>query len=488
MALKSFDQIVDDMIAYIRTKKPSLDTSVGSVTRDAFIEPPANEMESMYAELEHVSLIHSLFYQEQMSTTELDRLVYNWGLTRNPADTATGVASFRRNSIPTTDIVIPLGTIVTTQKGTITTPVRFQTTEEKTMYVATGASYYNPFTGYYEIDVPVEAIEAGTDGNVSAGAIIVLESSVTGISSVYNITSTTGGTEQEDNASLADRALLSLTGNNVGTADGYETTVRTNEYVNDAIVVGPGDPLMTRDSGLGVKVDIYVQMAMDLLALATQTTQTYTYTDLSGGGGATDPANDKILSKQPVKAIVKVEGTVTSPFPSSSYELILDTYVYAHSTSANDKLHWRTNAPTPGEVITITYTYYSIMETLQALIDANRSITADVLVKYGTEVKINYELTVYGDSTITDAAAFKSAIETAISNYINVNALGQKVEQSDIVAAIYDNVPGTDRIVLPFTRLEAPSKGIYGVADITLARNEYPRVGSIHTVTVVLAS
>jgi uncharacterized phage protein gp47/JayE len=486
MARKSFNQIVSDMRTYIRSKDSSIDTEVGSVMRDVSIDAPANEIQGIYVENERVSFLHSFFYYDNMTEDELDQLAYNYGLTRNLAVASTGTVWFRRSTPLDDDIVILQGTTVSTTKSAEEDAKDFITTEEKTMLLANASSYFNSDTGYYEIEVSIEAEVSGVDGDVSANAINVITSSVTGIDNCINKVATTGGQDRESNESFSNRGLLALSGNNVGTESGYLSTVLANTYVLDALLVGPGDDLMTRDAGLGGKVDIYISANITNANTYTSVTDTYTYSDLSGGDGATSASNDHIFDNQPVRAIASVVGSSSGTFtPGVDYELQLTetTSTLYGSTQAIDKMHWLLDSPQEGETITITYTYYSLMEELELLVEDNRNVTADVLLKLAIEISINATVVVYADATITEEGeeTFRNSVESAISTFLTSNTLGRQIQQSDIVAAIYA-VDGVDRVGLPFIALNTPDKTGYetGVNDeIPLTSREYGTAGTI---------
>lgn len=486
MARKSFSEIVSDMIDYIRFKDSTLDTEEGSIIRDVVIEAPADSIEGIYVENEHVSLIHSFLNYQYMSDDELEALAYNYGITRTEAIEASGSVTFRRTSAPTEDILIPQGTIVSTRKTVEEDAINFITTEDVSMLSAIASSYYNSTTGYWEVSASVQAEESGTDGNVSANSITVIASSVNNIDSITNSIAFSNGTAQESNESLADRSLLALTGNNVGTEDGYLSTVKANAYVYDALLVGPGDDLMTRDSGLGGKVDIYISANLTNSNTYTSTTQIYTYTDQSEGSGATDTDNDVTIANQPVRAVASIVGSVYGTFlPDVDYELqtTSTSNVFYGSTSATDKIHWLKDVPTEGETITITYTYYSLMTTLDTAIDNNKPVNADVLVKLATSISINCSVTVYADSTIDESGQsdFEDNVESTISTFLTSNTLGRDIQQSDIVDAIY-NISGVDRVALPFSALNATGKTGYttGVNDnIPLDESEYGIAGTV---------
>lgn len=79
-------------------------------------------------------------------------------------------------------------------------PITFETTDSGTIAGGT-------------LDLPIKAVLAGSDGNVAAGAITVLQSSEPGITGVTNTDPTANGTEVEDDPSLKKRLQLIFDGN-----------------------------------------------------------------------------------------------------------------------------------------------------------------------------------------------------------------------------------------------------------------------------------
>lgn len=104
---------------------------------------------------------------------------------RPDATAATGSVDFSRPTTDAGDIVIPEGTIVKTEQDANGEDIRFRTTEEGTM---TGLS----------LTLDIEAVDEGTDGNItSAGKIVVIESTLSDPSIVVtNSANTAGGTNQ----------------------------------------------------------------------------------------------------------------------------------------------------------------------------------------------------------------------------------------------------------------------------------------------------
>lgn len=116
------------------------------------------------------------------------------GLERKQAVYAQGVVRFSARETSDYDRTIPKGTVCMTA-GLI----RFATTQPAKL-----------LTGTLFVDVPVQALEAGTAGNVAAGAIQSMAVAPTGISSCTNPQPCTGGGDAEGDEELRQRILESF--------------------------------------------------------------------------------------------------------------------------------------------------------------------------------------------------------------------------------------------------------------------------------------
>lgn len=121
----------------------------------------------------------------------LDLRAEEHGVFRRPAVAATGTVTFTGAA----GTVIPVGTRVSTASTTAAPAVVFATTEAATI----------PESG--SADVPITAEAAGAGGNVAAGTIVFLVLPVSGVSTMINNDPTTGGLDEEDDASLLARYL-----------------------------------------------------------------------------------------------------------------------------------------------------------------------------------------------------------------------------------------------------------------------------------------
>lgn len=386
----SFNDLVLSYLQYLRLVQPNLDTKPGTVARDLVVDVNSQQLANLYTQLNNVYGLQSLF---SASGTDLNNLASNFNVTRSQGTNATGTAVFTTNSL-TSDIAIPQGTVVTAQNG-----ITFATTTSATMaassinvYVATATNLSTQLalasiTDKYAIEIPVEAQIPGSNGNI--GQFSLTAQNIAGISNVTNVSSFSGGTDQESDTTFRNRILSIFAGSNTGTALGYTNTLTAINGITGASVVGPGNPLMTRDgtvvttnsngqliiqtAGSGGKVDLYI-----LGNNQTPQIDTFIYTDNSGKNDPTNALNNWVLGQngqstttntsqrrvtllasgqlpeQPVDNIISVSGSssgsnfvaqyiATDGTIKGNYVLQKDTGAYAGSPFGFDQLHWISN-------------------------------------------------------------------------------------------------------------------------------------------------
>jgi len=522
---RTFNEVVIDLITYALGKNPKIDISPGQVFRDVLVDGPAAEFENLYAVADQVKTSQSLVNAEFMSTQDMDNLASNYGIVRRSPSKATGNIIFYSQTQPTSDFTFNAGTRVATDASTGSNQIVFVTTTPVRFLVGLESNYYNPDTNFWEIEATVVAESGGTDGNIGSSAITKILNSNTPFR-VTNRVALTGGSDQESNTELASRTLDTFTGNNKGTRDGYEGTVKSEEGVLDALVVGPGDPLMIRDGGQGGKVDIW------------------TYTSTSSPVQLTPDNNDSLLinwddteqslidytfifPNQPmvVEAQTIVYGTTSpstpltniplfesrDPAPSGIPYINAGQYHYtlvktndlnlSNSVEANDRIIWDPDTleqlrTYPSGIntnnsleLSITYSYNNTVNTLQDIINQpdNKIITADVLVKAAVKVIIDVQTSVqllpsFKSTSSTETQTIDNVI-TAVTDYLNSELLGQKIEKSDIVQVVHA-VPGVDNVILSSIVITRRFDPIYDteplqVENIQAGDNEYFFTGNI---------
>lgn len=176
--LKHFTQITASEVNWMASVQGKItDFNIGSVGR-TLLEAFAMEVEEFY-----YRMVDALEAEIPNSAYEA------FGFSLQSATKASGTVTFGRSTPAAQDYVIPAGTIVST-----TDLVTFQTIASVTLS-----------TGLTTAQTGVVAVTAGLSGNVSAGAIGVLNGALLGIETVTNPLALTGGTDQESEESRANR-------------------------------------------------------------------------------------------------------------------------------------------------------------------------------------------------------------------------------------------------------------------------------------------
>ncbi len=389
VTIRSVNEIIANLVDFFRLAQPNLDTKPGTVARDLFIEGPSAQLSLLYDQLQGVSNNQSL----RLSIgTDLDKLGKNFGLVRKQSTPSSGVALLTFSSLNSV-ININRGTPVYTAGG-----LGFSITNG-TSIVPSNINFYRSvatkfaaqlafvgITDQYAVQVTVTASSPGSASNI--GQYTLSKVSVPGISNVTNTVSFSGGTDQETDAAFRNRILSTFSGSSVGTSLGYLNAALSVTGVQDAVVIEPGDPLMTRDGtvtetingvltvvaeGSGGKVDVVVLGTTDVSNI-----DTFIYQDKSNDNDPTSSKNNFVLGQissdvnlsisqkrvtdikngllpaQPVDSIIQVTGSVSGsnfvPFEldqygrgSGNYELVKDTGVYGGSPFGFDTFVWKSN-------------------------------------------------------------------------------------------------------------------------------------------------
>jgi hypothetical protein len=386
VTIRSVNEIILSLLDFFRLAQPDLDCKPGTVARDLFVDAPSSQLSILYDELSGISDKQSF---RLVTGSDLDKLAKNYGLIRKQSTPSTGVALMTFASIPAT-ININQGDIVTSVNGlSFTVSVGVSVNPNSlNFYRSVATQYANQLafvgiTDQYAVQVTVAASSPGSQGNI--GPYSLNQATSAGVSNVTNILSFQGGTDQETDSAFRNRVLAAFSGASVGTTLGYMNVALSTTGVEDAAVIGPGNPLMTRDGtivqningvltitseGAGGKVDIYV-----LGDILTQNSDSFIYIDRSNDNDPSSPANNFVLGQipgqsnftvyqkrvtdiavgtlpsQPVAGILSVSGSVSgSNFvaqttdgygkTSGNYKLILDTGAYAGSPFGFDTFAW----------------------------------------------------------------------------------------------------------------------------------------------------
>jgi len=194
--------IVSQMKAALAASLPELDASVGT-PMGKILDAFAGTLADAYLDNQLLTYTYDI---DAKTGADLDAFCQLFGIARLPARRATGTVTFTRGSENTDSVVfIPINLQITsaTETGII-----FQTVTGATMSVGTTS-----------VTVPVQAVDAGPEGNIGPNLLINMSSPIQGIASVTNTAATSGGMDQEADSALRARWKATVFRNLAGTED-----------------------------------------------------------------------------------------------------------------------------------------------------------------------------------------------------------------------------------------------------------------------------
>jgi uncharacterized phage protein gp47/JayE len=198
LSTKDFNSLVQEMVANVQGfAKVLVDLTIGSILR-AVVEATGSVV--MWLQ----GLILALLAITRAATSsgaDLDSWMADYGVTRLPANAATGIVTFSRFT-PTQQAVVPVGAVVQTSDGSQQYTVNTDTTNPA--YNASLGGYVIA-AGVSSVTVSVTAVTAGTAANVIAGAVSSLAQAIPYVDSVANALAFTNGVDAETDSNFRIR-------------------------------------------------------------------------------------------------------------------------------------------------------------------------------------------------------------------------------------------------------------------------------------------
>lgn len=462
--IRSRAQLIQDLVSAIKERDGALETGYGPV-KDIVIDPVSLVLRQQYLQIQRAYDAGFLANAEVMDIEELDLLGESFAIKRKGPQKAKGSVFFFTSSKPTADLTIPAGIPVATQVTGFNASDRvgFITTRSVTLFAASADAFFNPATGVFEIEAPIEALSPGAEGRVAPGTIRQIQRQIPGLTGVINKSSTTGGRNAESNLEYARRIRLALLGTDRGTTNGVKRFVLSDDRIIDAIVVMSGDLLMKRTDQVAGAVDIYVigeETAID------QQIITYDSLDVLF-------RNEPLIFPAPVS---RVTGNIAGVLTEGVHYFIVPDILTDGSKRARNILRWNRSAtglPADGESVTIEYAYDKLIQDMQEKIElAQNDILADCLLRRADQITIQLTATVKITGEVSQGTV-EDGIRSAVRTFVNTRGLGEDIVPSDLDVVIR-SVPGVDFVILPFTLLCRSGQESSGIIDIE--KNEYPQI------------
>jgi len=299
---QSFQTIVDDMVAAIQANSNQLvDFSTGSILR-ALCE--SNAANSLWIQ----GLISALLAVTRLSTShgnDVDTFIADFGYSRPPAVAATGQVTFSR-TVTTSASNIPAdgSTLVGTTPTSIGQQIIFSVYADPTNpnYNSASNSYVMAI-GISSINVPVQAVVAGSSGNVLAGQINTILSNLINVNSVTNSSDFTNGSNAASDDQTRTDFVLYLQGL-------FRATLQAIEF---AVANVPG-------------VERYV--VVENIDYSTNTTRLGYFYVIADDGTGSPPGNLIISVQNAVEAYrgLTIQYEVHAPVPFA-LTIVLDAFI-----------------------------------------------------------------------------------------------------------------------------------------------------------------
>jgi hypothetical protein len=462
---RSTEQIQKQIVDDIQTNRPDFDLVSGPMY-DVVVAPQTNFIKYVEDKIQHASEITTLKYWTAFSFTELDDYASTYGIKRLQGIKSRTILSFVMYTRPISDVFIPAGTIVQLPSSTDskeTENYKFQTTEDIVfrLFEIDRFSTVQGTNRRWVFNVPAESTKVGSFANgIQPRKLTELASNGTFsqyINQVYNMSTTRGGTDIEDNEHFANRMYAVL---------GYGSVLHPSglkKYIYDQfpdvvldITVQKGTKV-TRVPSIKQAYDIYV-----IGEKMKNTTEVFVH----------DGSRIYKLAMQPVIEIAQATSGTKAYLADVDFQLRKDSIVsynpglnnftqegaVAGSIKSGDQLTWNyTNGatyPTVGDAITVYYTYNQLIHNIQNKIDTTLDfVAADILVREGINVPIFMGFTVTLKSESITATQVYTDIAEVIMEQINVNRFGDSTTAIDtnlLIDSILKGVSGISSIALDY--------------------------------------
>ncbi|RFB80027.1 baseplate J/gp47 family protein [Methylovirgula sp. 4M-Z18] len=199
LTTQSFSQLVQNFAAAVQARSSDLiDFSQGAILRAVAEADAANALWLQALIVQVLGVTRA----QTSNGSDLDSFVQQFGLTRLGAASATGQVIFSRFTASTIAPFIPLGTLVRSADGSQQFSVTADATNTAYSAVLGG---YTLASGAAAVNAPVAALAGGTAGNVAAGTITLIASTIPGVDTVVNGAPLSNGVDAESDAALRSR-------------------------------------------------------------------------------------------------------------------------------------------------------------------------------------------------------------------------------------------------------------------------------------------
>lgn len=453
MALTT-EQIRNNMIADLNQLIPQVETNKGPI-RDLWINPVAGESNLLRTEVDSVRRLYSVDFADAMSRAELESLAFQYGIQPFNGSSATGVVTLKVTTVPGRVLVVPEGSIFSTDDGQF----NFLSTGLVEIPKENIQQFYVPSSKAYEIPVVVNAELVGEASNVAAFRITKVASPLNFNATVLNYAEISGGRDAESNDELSDRIRDVSVQNERGTTAGLRRSIlENNTKTMDVSIIRNIDSIGTFDT---------YRAQLDSFTIGEESelsTEAFT-APLSENNQTFALANPPIIDVVSV-LVNDVE------LPTTSWRLNRNPQ---RSSRDFDSVTIRSFVAV-NSTITITYTYNKLLHDLdQAFISSSDDLFGvNMRFREGVDVPLRVGVTVSIQNS-SNSSVFVSSIVSKIAEYCNPNKFVDELTSMGLREFLRDEIVGLLSVtVTDFARLSDTDT----TDIITFEDFEYPTISA----------
>lgn len=242
------------IIERIKAQDPEIDIREGSGIYDLLINPLTSILTAYQKDHTDIKNRQSIQDITQLTESELDAVAANYLASRNQGNLAQGYIKLYFRTAKS--VSIPRGTKFSDESGLL----EFETVNNYEVSKYQMSKNLSDFPNYDTGPIFVQAIQAGAEYNVPAGAITQIKSGSISPLKVSNTEAFALGDDSETNTEFLERLKNNLYNLSLGSPNGLKTQIKEQKSsVVDVEVIGAGDRLMVRDlTKLTEDVESYV--------------------------------------------------------------------------------------------------------------------------------------------------------------------------------------------------------------------------------------
>lgn len=461
----------DDVVAESERDLREIDTSV-DVTKGPlkrfYIDPLARPLTRARNKVDRLVGLFTLQRDLVITNAELEAQVSAWsGMSRKYGEPAYGYVTMYFFTDPGVDVQISTGDQVSDESGELI----YFVTQDVTIPRSDFERFFNPITRRFEVQVPVQAVEAGSKYAVSAFKITKLVTRPPYIAGVINNSDIAdGGTDVETNSELNSRFSSRLEGSELGMQGGLASELMRLSGVKDVAIISSVDTKLFSRRSYRPALDVYI--------IGTKSkTDVFVPTSAEVTGKNT-------YFKLPSHRILKVSKVTVQPPNATdatavSFKVVKDPSVYQGSVKETVTVQLDPPVsglvpPPPGSIVEITYDYNALLETVQT-----KASTLGEAALFGTDILV-YEakpVEILIDVEIGILSSFSTASTVAGAREVSLKELNPKRFIGSYLPETYRNFLQRNLTVAASITLNTFRRADNSTEDVqalSFARNEYP--------------